>query len=222
FTHPLAVVLAPQRLAPARVGDGEVQPLGVYVVPVLGGDVVSQGVLVAVLGDLGIPRGAGGEEHEHGVAAAGGVGLSLVHVGEALHLFVEVVPAQAVLPHHDLHVHRGTVLGGLVRLVGHLAVGGAQNGLDPGGREAVVEVVLHEQIGGGDDDSAHFVQGGDDKPELVVALEHHHHPVPPPDAQTLQVVGGLVGPAGDVREGKAPLHLVPADVEHGKLVRVLL
>ena len=146
------------------------QAVGVHVVPVLGGDVVAQGVFIVVLGDFGVARGAGGEEHQHGVAAAGGVGLALIGVGEGFHFLVEVVPAQAVLPHHDLHVHRGTVLGGLVRLVGHLAVGGAQNGLDPGGLKAVVEVVLHQQIGGGDDDSAHFVQGGDDKPELVVAL----------------------------------------------------
>ena len=170
LVHPLAVVLAPQRLAPACVGDGEVQAVGVHVVPVLGGDVVAQGVFIVVLGDFGVARGAGGEEHQHGVAAAGGVGLALIGVGEGFHFLVEVVPAQAVLPHHDLHFHAGAVFRGLLRLVSHLAVGGAEDGLYPGGLKAVVEVVLHQQIGGGDDDGTHLVQSGDDKPELVVAL----------------------------------------------------
>ena len=170
LVHPLAVVLAPQGLAPARIGNGEVQTVGVHVVPVFGGDIVAQGVLVVVLGDLGIARGAGGEEHQHGVAAAGGVGLALIGVGEGFHFLVEVVPAQAVLPHHDLHFHAGAVFRGLLRLVSHLAVGGAEDGLYPGGLKAVVEVVLHQQIGGGDDDGTHLVQSGDDKPELVVAL----------------------------------------------------
>ena len=168
LVHPLAVVLAPQGLAPACVGDGEVQPFGIHVVPVFGGDVVAQGIFIVVLGNFGVARGAGGEEHEHGIAAAGGVGLALIGVGEGF--LVEVVPAQAVLPHHDLHFYTGAVLCGLLRLVGHLTVGGAEDGLHPCRFEAVVEVVFHQQVGGGDDDGAHLMQGGDDEPELVVAL----------------------------------------------------
>ena len=91
--EPLAEELAPDRLAPAGVGDGEVQPLGVYVVPVLGRDEVRQRVAGIVEHHLGIARSARGEVHEHGIGArrlaAGEIGRG----GE--HLAVEVAPALA-------------------------------------------------------------------------------------------------------------------------------
>ena len=63
FAQPLAVELAPEGLAPARIGDGEVEAVPLAAVPVLCRDVMSQGVGMAVLGHLRIAGGAGGEEH---------------------------------------------------------------------------------------------------------------------------------------------------------------
>ena len=219
LVHPLAVIFSPQGLAPARVGNGEVQAVRIYVMPVFGGDIVAQGIFVVVLCNFRITRGAGGEEHQHGIGAAGCVRLPPVGVGEAFHLFVKVMPAQAVFPYHDLHVHGIAVLGRPVRLVGHLAVRSADDRFDAGRLVTVVKVVLHQQVGGGDDHRAHLVQGCDDEPELIMALEHHQHPVPPADAQGFQIIGGFRRPSADIAEGEAALCLIPGHMEHGKLFR---
>ena len=50
--EPLAVELAPQRFSPTGVGDGKVESVGIDAVPVFGGDIVTERVFIAVLGDL--------------------------------------------------------------------------------------------------------------------------------------------------------------------------
>ena len=77
FTQPLTVDLAPCRLRPTGIGDGEVQTVGIDAVPEFRGLEMSESKLVTVGGDLRITRGAGGEVHQHRVVAAGTVGLSL-------------------------------------------------------------------------------------------------------------------------------------------------
>ena len=67
LTQPLAVELAPQGFCPARIGNGQVQTLGVYPVPVFCGNEMAQGVLIVMGRDFRIAGGAGGKEHQHGV-----------------------------------------------------------------------------------------------------------------------------------------------------------
>lgn len=97
---PLAIVLAPHRLAPTGVGDGQMQPVGLDVVPMLRRDQVRQGVVGIVQHHLGVAGGAGGEIHEHRVADMG------FHAGEALisaaHAGVEIMPA-LTLRRHGAH-----------------------------------------------------------------------------------------------------------------------
>ena len=64
--EPLPVVFAPDGLAPARVGDGEVNAVGLHVVPMLGGDEVRNGVTRVVKHHLRIAGRTGREVHEHG------------------------------------------------------------------------------------------------------------------------------------------------------------
>ena len=106
--------------------------------------------------------------------------------------------------------------------MGGVSVGGAEDGADPGGIEAVGEIMLLEQVGGGDGNGTQLVEAQDGEPELVVALEHQHHPVALFDAQALEVVGGPVGALAHVREGEATLHLVAVQVQHGQLLRLAL
>ena len=62
---PLAVKLAPKRLCPACIRNGEMKSVRVNTVPVFSGYKVTEGVFVIVKRHLRIPGGAGGKEHEH-------------------------------------------------------------------------------------------------------------------------------------------------------------
>ena len=94
FHEPLTVVLAPHGLAPARVGDGEVQAVGTHVVPVLRRNEVRDGVFGVMQHHLRVARSAAREVHEHGIERA------RLATGEVLgcrmHARVEVDPACAL------------------------------------------------------------------------------------------------------------------------------
>ena len=143
FTHPLAIELAPQRLTPAGIRNGEVQPLRIDVVPGLGSDVVSECVFIVVLCDLRVARGAGGEEHEHGVAAAGSVLCTLKHVALLFNLGVKIEPALACAVCHHQKFDGAAVFGGAQGFICDLTVRRADERAHTCGLEAVIEVVLH-------------------------------------------------------------------------------
>ena len=220
LAEPLAVELAPQCLAPAGVGNGQMQAVPLDTVPVFGGDKVAQHILIAVGGDFGIAGGAGGKEHQHGVVAAGGVGLPDKPAGEQTELGVEVVPAVAAAAHENLRLQAGTLALGLFNLPGGVAGGRGHNGADLGGLEAVHIVVFLQLIRGGNGHSAQLVEAQNGKPELIMAFQHQHDPVTPLNAQGFEVVGRLAGIFLDILEGEAALVQVLVDVEHGQLVGV--
>ena len=221
LTQPLTVDLAPAGLGPAGVGDGQVQAVGIDPVPVFGGDEVAQGIFIIVCRQLGVAGGAGGEEHQHGVRAAGGILAPLKTAGEEGVLLIEIMPALPGAVHQDLMLHTGALCRGGIHSVRHIAVGGAEDGLDLARLEAVGEVLFQELIGGGDGHRAQLVQAQHAEPVLVVPLQHQHHPVAPADAQGLEVVGGSCGFLLHVLEGEPPLGHVLGNVEHGHLVGLL-
>ena len=91
--QPLAIELAPDGLAPASVRDGEVNTVGIHVVPVLGRDQMGQRVGGVMQDHLGVARSAGGEIHKHRVVD---VGLDVVEgLGRRTDARIEVLPALA-------------------------------------------------------------------------------------------------------------------------------
>ena len=92
--------------------------------------------------------------------------------------------------------------------MGHVAVGGAQDGRDARRIEAVLKVVGNQLVCGRDGDCAQLVQRQHHGPELPVALEHHQHAVAALDAQGAEVVHRLRGQALHVHEAEAALVLV--------------
>ena len=60
-------MLAPHRLCPTGIGNGEVQAVGIDVLPPPGGDDMPQRIAEAVGNDLGITGGAAAEKHQHRV-----------------------------------------------------------------------------------------------------------------------------------------------------------
>ena len=215
--QPLPVELAPHALGPAGVGDGEMQPVGIHAMPVFGGDEVAQGIFIIVHGRLGVAGGAGGEEHQHGIGAAGGVRFPQELLAEQAEFLVEAVPAVPLALHDDPDLQPGAGGQTFVHLVRHAAGGGAEDGPDVRCIDPVFDVVGQKLIGAQDGHGADLVQGHHADPELVVPPQDQQHLVPPLDAQGAEVVGRLVGIAADVREGEPAFLLEAVDVEHGQL-----
>ena len=94
FHEPLAVVLAPNRLAPAGVGDGEVDAVGAHIVPMLSGHEMGDRITGVVQDHLGVAGSTGAEVHEHGIC---GQGVASFEVGRCVeHAGIEVQPALAL------------------------------------------------------------------------------------------------------------------------------
>ena len=222
LAQPLAVELAPHALGPAGIGDGEVQSVRIDLVPVAGRDEVAQGILVVMGSDLGIAGGAGSEEHQHQVIAAGAILRPVVMGGVGQVLLIEAAPALTLAIDHDLVFHRGAVQSGRFGLGGHVTVRRADDGANARCLKAVGNVLLQQLVGGQDDHRAQLVQGIDDVPELVMPLEDEHHLVAPLDADGAEVVAGLVGLALDILEGDAALGAVLRHMHESSFVRILV
>ena len=93
FAEPLTVKLTPESFTPTGVGDGEVESVGIYIVPMLCGRIMTECILVGMGCDAGITGCSGGEEHEHRIVAAGGLFCAVEVRAEAFHFHIEIVPA---------------------------------------------------------------------------------------------------------------------------------
>ena len=177
LAQPLAIQLAPERLAPAGLGDREVQSAGLHPVPVPGRNVMAQRIFVAVNGDLRIAGRAGREEHEHRIVAAGRVVLARVAPGEQAVFRVKVVPALALAADENLRQMRTRVGLRDVDLMCRVAVRRTDDRTHARRLEAIGEIMLHQLVRRRDGDRAQLMQAEDRKPELIVPLEHQHHAV---------------------------------------------
>ena len=92
--EPLTVVLAPYGLAPAGIGDGEMQAVGTHVVPVLGRHEMRERVAAVMQHHLRVARSAAREIHEHRVERAGLATVERFRGGT--HLSVEIDPSLAL------------------------------------------------------------------------------------------------------------------------------
>ena len=73
LAEPLTVQLAPERLAPAGIRNGQVQSVALTAVPVSCGDVMTERICMRMRRHFGISGRAGGKEHERRVVSAGRV-----------------------------------------------------------------------------------------------------------------------------------------------------
>ena len=183
--EPLAIVLAPHRLAPAGVGDGQMQPVGFDVMPMLRRDQVRQGVVGIMQHHLGIAGGTGGEIHEHGVADMG------FHTGKFLagvaHAGVEIMPS-LTLPGHGAHAFGAgensadRAVDGkpiAIRVLLGQAAAGAVDQEQMLDRRATINHVVHHLRDGADGGADDGLDGGAVQAILqVMLLEHErcgHH-----------------------------------------------
>ena len=183
--EPLAIVLAPHRLAPTGVGDGQMQPVGLDVVPMLRRDQVRQCVVGIMQHHLGVAGGAGGEIHEHGVANMG------FHAGEFLagvaHAGIEIMPALTLRGHgaHALrageHSSHRAVNGKpvAIRVLLGQAAAGTIDQKQIFDRRAAIDHVVHHLRDGADGGADDGLDGSTVQAILqVMLLEHEgsrHH-----------------------------------------------
>ncbi len=219
FAHPLTVELAPERLAPAGVGDREMQTVRIGILPVTGGHIVAERILIAVQHELRIAGGAGAEEDQHRIGAAGRILAAIVMRAVCRKLCVEIMPALALSVDHDLCFQRRTVCLCEIDLIRDIAVRRADDRRDLRGIEPVFKVMLFQHIRCRDDERADAVQRDDREPELIMPLQYQHDAVAALDAERLEIIRGLAGIALDILECEAALLFVDIDINHRGLVR---
>ena len=181
FHDPLAVVLAPHGLAPARIGDREMEAaVAFHVVPPLGGEGVRDRVALVVHDHLGVAARTAGKVHEHGVGGArlatrkgarGGADFGVevdpprTHAGRLADAFrtrkggpiavlcgrVDHEPAAGGVDKELLREARAFRLH-VVGYLGDVLAVGADDGLHFGAVQAVGEVVFLQHEGGGHHD----------------------------------------------------------------------
>mgnify|MGYP006897799298 CR=1 FL=1 len=135
-------------------------------------------------------------------------------------LFIEAAPAFLGAVDQQLVPDTGALGSSSIYGIGHIAVGGAEDGLDVGCGKSVRKVLFQQLIGGRDGHSAQLVQAHHGEPILIVALQHQHHPVASLDAQGLEIVGGSCGFLLHIQESEPALGHILRNVEHGQLLRL--
>ena len=177
LAQPLAVELAPQSLAPAGVGDGQVQTVGVNLMPILGGYIVAERVEVAVACDLRVAGRARREEHNHGILALSAV-LRAIEVRAVERVFVvKCSPPLAGAVDRDLDLDRRARQSCDVCLLCGVARHGAEDRLDACGLETIFKVMREKLVRRGDRDRAELMQREHRDPELIVAAKNEHDAV---------------------------------------------
>ena len=158
------------------------QAFFVEVVPIFGGDDMSQRVAEIVCHHFGFATGAAGEIHQRYVAF-------FVHHfrankgGGVLHAGIIVVPAFGhVRAYRDVVLHRGAARRGFANVLKHFFVAHRHYGAYGGGFTPILDVGIGEQMGGGNGYGAQFVKGSDGKPKLITALHNQHHHIAAADA----------------------------------------
>ncbi len=229
FAEPLSVKLTPHRLRPSGFGYREVESVTADLMPVLGGDIVSERILVGMKRHLRIAGRSRGEEHEHRIGTAGTLPVCRAPcplAADSFDLLVEIAPAVLLAVDRDLDdlpfFDFGLQL--LKRLIGvlrHVAIGGDEERLHVRRLDAIGKIVGHELAGGGNDDRADLVDAEDDRPELPVTLQNEHHLIAAADAEGRKIVRNPVGLPGDISKRKPPFALVIGDVHHRQFVRIL-
>ncbi len=219
--EPLAIKLAPDSLAPSRVGHGEMKRPLMQVVPKHTRGEMAQGIKVVVGDHLRLAAGAAGEIHQHGIL----VGIDKRRTDKAGRLAPLSLPVVeplgyglAVVGHRDECLHRGTLRHGLPHLLSHIRVIDTDDGLHTGPRVAVDDVVLGEHVGGRNDYGANLVERQHDDPPLIAPLEDEHDGIVLADAQREEIRGRLVRLLLELSVGGAYLVTQVVGPEDGELV----
>lgn len=216
--YPLSVQFAPYGLAPAGVGDGEVQAVGLQVVPDVARHDVSQRVGEVVSHHLGFARGTAGEVHQRDVV----VGVDVFGANKGCGCFDALVEVFVAFGHFgtyaDQALHARRLRHGGGDVVGDDRFACADNHFDVGSVAAVDDVFLRQQMGGGDDNGSQLMQGHNAEPEFVTAFQDEHHHVAVADAKALEVAGRLVGVALHVGEGELAVFALVVGPEQGGFI----
>ena len=220
FAEPLSVKLTPKRLTPAGVGDGKVQSVGIYVMPMLCGRIMTESVFIRMGCDTGITCGTRGKEHKHRVVTAGSVFGTEIMCTETLHFNVKVVPAVLLSADQNLY-HIRKFCRCLFGFGGNLSVGGTNDCLYLRRLISISKIVLNELICSGDCDCTELMKRKHTEPELIVALENKHYCIALFDAERFKVVGGFCRIFFQIAECKLAVGFIVRNPHHCELIGIL-
>ena len=191
--QPLAVKFSPHGLAPARIGQSQMQPAGFDVVPVKAGGQMPQSVMKVVLHHFGMSRGARGKKDDGGISAARRIGRTRKRRRSLPRGGREALPAVTIFfqPGGHQYLQRRTVRSRLIH--DRLHVGVHNGGLDGGKTHPIHNVLDRQQRGRRHGHSTQFVQGQHGNPELHPAMQNEHDLVSAGDTQSAQGSGQAGG-----------------------------
>ena len=156
LTEPLTVHLTPHSLCPTCVGDGEVETVGVNVLPESCGRIVTERVFVRMYRDLRITRCSRREVHKKRIVSTNIYSFELGT--EHRQLFVEAMPALASLSDNDFRLDCRGFGKSKLDLLGNVTVGRGNNCGNSRGIEAVLKIVLYKLIGCGNGNRSELIE----------------------------------------------------------------
>ena len=149
---PLSVELAPYSLAPASVGNGQMDAVSAEVVPVYASCEMAKGIQMVVCNHLRLAACSAGEIHQHGVLI--GIDISWAFIPRSLlPLSVPVMearsngfPGLSVGVYCHEHLHCWALVHGSEYLRGNIFIVDAHYSLDACAVVAVDDVVLGKHV----------------------------------------------------------------------------
>ena len=180
--QPLPEQLAPARLRPARLGEGEVQAVVHAVEPEAGGDDVPQRIALRQGDHLGHARGAGSEVYEQDVVRGALRLIGDAQLVAALFRLGGVVDKSFPLADGGGAAHAGHFAHRLQDVAAQLVFVDGYDHLDLRLVHAVHEVLFHQHVRGGDGDGADLGKRHQRRPVFVAALQNDQHRVALADA----------------------------------------
>ena len=208
FAQPLSVKFAPHGFCPARVGNGEMQSVGVYAMPEFCGVEMSERVFVVMNRRFRITRRARGEEHQQRVVAARRIFGPLKCFAESDVFLVKITPAVAFAVYNYLCFQLRTFFRRKFRLMCRVSVRRAENCAYARRIEAVFKIVFKQLVCCKNGYRAEFVQPEHSTPELVVSFQNEHYAVAFFDTEGSEIVRTACGEIFHIEEREPTLRFI--------------
>ena len=177
---PLSIQLAPHGLHPASIGQGQMQAVRHYIMPIFRGHNVRDGIGIIMPDHFGHTGGARGKIQQHRICSGGLRPFKGIRL--AFQLLGKVYPSLVGAVNADFHLNSGRFRKRRVRMVHNLAVSSTDDSLHVSRVEPVYQVFLGQQIRSRNTYRSNLVKSQKGKPKLIVPLQNQHHCVPSADS----------------------------------------
>ena len=179
FTHPLTVKLAPESLAPACIGNCEMNTVRVNIMPVTSCKEMSERIFVVVCRNFRIACCSWCKEHQHSVWTKRTFlsRRTWKFIAELFKFFIKAVPAVTLAVYYDFGNRIITSICRKVYLMSYVTVSSTNNCRNLSSVKSVFKVMLNKLICCRNNNCTKLMKCKNWEPELIVTLENEHYSV---------------------------------------------